>query len=90
MSQNAYHDNDHNPTLIVVQNDGTNLVNILANPSTHVLNVSDGTTGSDNGPKTSRHDASNVRVLMATSSADGITPIAVYGDSLGELLVDSV
>lgn len=86
----AYHDSNHIPTLIAVQNDGITLVNIQADPTTHVLSVSDGTTGSDNGPSNSRHDASHVHVLMATSSADGITPVVVYGDILGKLLVNSM
>ncbi|MDE2101561.1 MAG: hypothetical protein KGL39_30225 [Patescibacteria group bacterium] len=89
MSSNAFHDGNHTPTLLVVQNDGATLINIKADPTLHTLNISDGTSGSDNGPSTSRHDASHVPVLMAVSSVDGKTPIVVYGDSSGNLLTDS-
>lgn len=88
--QNAYHDNNHTPTLIAVETDGQTLVNIEGDPVTHILHTSNGISGSDNGPSVSRHDASHVSVLMATSNVDGKTPIVIYGDSLGNLLVDSM
>lgn len=97
---NARHDGNGVHTLIAVETDGKTLVNIEATPSTHELHVSDGTTGSDNGPYTSRHDDSHVPVLLAVSSktmivngvsyVQGVTPVVVYGDSSGNLLVDSV
>lgn len=85
----AYHDGSGVHTLIAVETDGVTLVNVKANPSTHALDVSDGTTGVDNGPSNSRHDGSHVPVLIATSSSDGKTPVVVYSDSGGSLLVDS-
>lgn len=86
---NSFHDNNHTPTLIAVQDDGATIRNVSANPTTHVLNVMDGTTGSNNGPTQSRHDANHQPILMAVSSADGKTPVAVYADSSGNLLVKS-
>lgn len=82
------HDGNNTPTLIAVQDNGTTILNIQANPSTHALAVEDNTTGSDNGPSNSRH-AEGVPVLMAVSSADGKTPVVVYGNSSGQLLIDS-
>lgn len=73
--------------MLAVETDGMTLVNILADPTTHALHVGNGTTGSDNGPSQSRHDDSHVSILMAVSSADGKTPVALYGDSSGNLLV---
>jgi len=87
---NSYHDGNHTHTLLAIQSDGSTLKNVVADASTHALGISDGTTGSDNGPVTSRHDANHIAILMATSSTDGKTPIAVYTDSNGYLLVDSV
>lgn len=87
--QNAYHDGNSTHTLIAVETDGMTLVNIEADPTLHELHVSNGLSGSDNGPSTSFHDASHVPILMATSSADGKTPIAVYGNASGSLLVES-
>lgn len=89
MTQSSYHSSG-TPTLIVVQNNGTALVNIKADAITHALQISDGTTGSDNGPTVSFHDTNNVAVLMATSNTDGKTPVVVYGDSSGNLLIDSM
>lgn len=96
----SYHDGNGMHTLICVETDGVTLVNIEADPSSHVLNTSNGTTGTDNGPYTSRHDNSHVPVLLAVSSRtatvngvnfiQGVTPVVVYGDSSGNLLVDSV
>ena len=88
MSNAAFHAGG--ATLLAVETDGQTLINIEANASTHVLDVSDGTTGTDNGPTTSRHDASHVPVLVATSNVDGETPVIVYADSSGNLLIDSV
>lgn len=86
---NAYHASGV-PTLIAVESDGSTLINIEADPNTHVLSVSAGITGTDNGPSYARHDNSHVPVLVATSNADGKTPVVVYADSSGNLLVDGV
>lgn len=89
MSQDSFHDGDHTSTLLAIENDGKTLINIKASPIFHDLFVSNGTSGSDNGPKVSRHDNSHVAILMATSN-DGLnTPIPVYADSGGNLLVKS-
>lgn len=69
--------------------DGVTVTAIKADPSTHLLNISDGTTGSDNGVANAVRDANQRPVLMATSSVDGRTPVEVYADSSGNLLVDS-
>lgn len=97
---NSFHDGNRVHTLIAVETDGQTLVNIEADPVTHKLQISDGTTGSDNGPYNSRHDDSHVPVILAVSNQtitiggvryiQGVTPVVVYGDSSGNLLVDSV
>lgn len=89
MSHSAYHDGNGTHTLITVETDGKTLINIQADPVTHALHVSNGASGSDNGPTTSFHDASHIAILMATSNADGRTPVAVYGDTSGNLLVEA-
>ena len=85
---NAHHA-DGIPTLIAVETDGVTLVNIQADPTTHELYTSDGSTGSDNGPANSFHDGSHVPVLIATSNGDGKTPKVIYGDTNGKLLIES-
>jgi hypothetical protein len=85
---NTYHDGNHTATLLAVEADGVTLVNIQADPTTHGLDISNGTSGTDNGPTTSFHDGNHTAILMATSSTDGKTPVAVYGNSSMQLLVD--
>lgn len=78
------------PTLIAALNtDGTTPIRITANPTSHGISISDGTTGSDNGRTVAYRDSNFKTVLLAVSSADGITPVEVYANSSGELLVDS-
>lgn len=68
----------------------TTLNRVEANPSnSNGMQINDDTTGSDNGPTNAERDANFVTGLMAVSSADGITPVALYVNSDGELLVDS-
>lgn len=68
--------------------DGVTPVAIQADPATHILAVSDGTTGTDHGVAAAKRDANYIPVLMAVSSADGVTPVEVYADSSGNLLVN--
>lgn len=69
------------PTLICASNeDGLTIVPIEANATTHTLHVTNGTSGTNYGPANAVHDANFVPVLLAVSSADGVTPIEVYGD----------
>jgi len=74
----------------VLNTDGLTVVPIKANPVSHGLKVSDGTTGSDNGPKNAKRDQNQVTSIVATSSVDGVTPVVVYADSNGNLLIDSM
>ncbi len=74
----------------VLNTDGLTPVPVEANASTHALKVSDGTTGSDNGPTNAKRDGNQVTSLVATSSVDGVTPVIVYADSSGNLLIDSM
>lgn len=73
----------------VLNTTGASVVNITANPSTHGLNISDGTTGTDHGPLVALRDDNNRPTLIATSYLDGVTPVVIYSDSSGNLLVDS-
>lgn len=85
---NTFHDGNGIHTLLAVGTDGLTLMNVEVDPSNHDLLVSDGTTGSDNGPALSRHDGNNVPILMGISRNDNKTPIAVYATA-GMLLVES-
>lgn len=78
-----------NSLTAVLNTDGKTVVKVAATPNTHYLLVSDGTTGSDNGPANAIKDTNDVPTLLAVSSADGVTPVVVYADSSGNLLIQS-
>ena len=87
---NAYKDENGIPTLIAVLNtDGSTIKRVLCNPTNHALKVTDNTTGSDHGPANAKKDENFVSCIMAVSSADGFTPVSLYTDSSGNLLIQS-
>ena len=89
---NAYLDENSVPTLIgTLNSDGTSIVRVLVNPTTHSLSASDGTSGTDNGNNgnNANKDQNGRNVLIATSSVDGKTPVEVYVDSTGALLIST-
>ena len=75
--------------LATLNSDGDTPTPVKADPTRHSLKVSDGTSGSDNGPTNAPKDENDVSALIAVSSADGRTPVVVYADSQGRLLVQS-
>ncbi len=86
----ASRDNNFVTTLLgTLDSNGTTLIPVKANPSTHALLVDDNTSGSDNGPVNAPRDVNFVPALMAVSSLDGVTPVVVYADTDGNLLIDS-
>lgn len=90
MTISAPRDANGVPALMGALNtNGTTPVAVLADPSTHILAVSDGSSGSDHGVPQAERDSNFVTVLLATSSADGVTPVEVYADASGNLLVKS-
>jgi len=82
-------DNLINTMTGVLNTDGITITRIKINATTHILDVSDGTTGSDLGADNAVRDDNIVPVLIATSETDGSTPVQLYVDSNGKLLVDS-
>jgi hypothetical protein len=89
---NAKKDGNYISTLLgVLNSDGSTIVPVQVNATNRALKVDDNTTGSDNGPSPSRalRDENRVPVFMAVSDVDGVTPVAIYADSEGKLLIDS-
>lgn len=87
----ALKDENGGSSLIATLNtDGKTIVRVEVNPTNHGLKISDGTSGTNHGQIFAAHDASSVPTLIATSSVDGVTPVAVYTDASGNLLVDSM
>lgn len=69
--------------------DGLTVTRIKAAPSTHAMSIDDNTTGSDNGGTYAATDSNGRTAMFAVSSADGVTLVALYANSSGQLLVDS-
>jgi len=87
---NASRDENSIPTLLgALETNGTTLVRIQVDASTHALAVNDSSTGSDHGPVNSPRDENSVPALMGVSADDGVTPVVVYATTGGALLIDS-
>lgn len=69
--------------------DGVTIVRVKVNPTTHGIKNSDGTSGSDHGVAHAVRDENGNPVWLGVSSADGITPVEIYSDSSGNLLIQS-
>jgi hypothetical protein len=97
---NAERDENNVPTLIAVSNANGTTINRVEVTSGHRLHVSDGSTGTDHGTPNANRDENNVPCLMGVSSINhtdgngyvyvqGVTPVAVYTDGSGALLIQS-
>lgn len=73
----------------VLNTDGETPTMLEADPSDHSLDVDDNTTGSDAGSNNASRDDNRVTTLLAVSSSDESTPVPLFVDSDGNLLVDS-
>jgi len=86
----AERDSNQVTTLLGVLNtDGVTIAPLKINASTNILDISDGTSGSDFGQANAERDLNGVSVMLATSETDGTTPVQLYVDSNGKLLIDS-
>jgi hypothetical protein len=88
MAESKKDNNQVNTITGVLNTDGTTPTLIKATPSTHIVDTSDGTSGSDAGNDDAARDANQVPVLLAVSEDDGSTPVPVYVNSNGEILID--
>ena len=73
----------------VLDSDGVTPTNITADPTTHILQTDDSTTGTDSSGDSAYMDSNFVKTLIVVSENDGSTPVQLYVDSSGNLLVDS-
>lgn len=89
MSNAAIDANSQQSMTARLNTDGTTVVRLKASPTLHALEISDGTTGSDNGGTSAATDENDRPTLFAVSSTDGKTLVALYADSVGELLINS-
>lgn len=88
---NAKRDENGVTTKTALSNaDGTTILSIQADPTTHGLLVSDGVGGAITTATNAPRDENNVPVMMAVSSVDGVTLVPLAIDSAtGKLLVKS-
>lgn len=85
---NAVRDNNGVPAIMGVLNtDGVTPTAAKASPTTHGLDVSDSSTGSDFGNDWADRDENSVTTLVATDTDGNIIPL--YVNSSGALLVKS-
>lgn len=78
------------PTLIGLLNtDGETTTNLEADPTSHAMQMDNDTTGSDSGGDHALRDDNHKTSMIAVDETDGSTPVALYVNSDGELLVDS-
>jgi len=86
---NATRDENNKPAILAVLNtDGASVAPVEINPATHGLSVDNNTTGTDQGPARALRDENFVPTMLAVSDIDGVTPVALYVDSNGKLLID--
>lgn len=86
---NIKKDNNSIPCIAGLLNtNGTTITLIKANPTNHLLDISDAETGDDNGGTSAIHDENDEKTMIAASSSDE-TPVSLYADSDGKLLIKS-
>lgn len=84
----AKRDNNMVPIILGVLNtDGLTPTPPQIDPTTHVLQVLDGTTGSDLGNDAAARDNNSVTTMTATDSNGTIIPL--YVNSSGQLLIQT-
>jgi hypothetical protein len=81
-------ENSVSTKLVALNTDGKTVIPVRVSAS-HKLKVSDGTTGSDHGPKNAERDDNFVPMMMGVSSSDFKTPVVIYGDINGTVLTQT-
>lgn len=90
MATNAKHDENDRPTMIGVSNsNGTTIIPLQAEPIAHGLEISDDTTGADNGNNSgiAMIDENGISVLTALSNVNDGTLVELYIDSVTKKLL---
>lgn len=84
----AKRDSNSVETMLGVSNTDGVTPRLVRATSSHVLHVDDSTGGSNAGRSIAARDNNSVPTMMAVST-DGVTPIELYVDSDGKLLIQS-
>ncbi len=84
-------DSSSNQSMTALLNtDGSTITRLRVTASNHRLNTTDGTTGTDHGGTHAFFDDNQRTTLFAVSNVDGVSLVALYADSSGRLLIDSM
>lgn len=81
--------NSRHAITAVLNTDGATVTRITAHPTNHSISVNNGVGGSNAGNKYEMVDDNSRPVLWAVSNADGVTPVALYVNASGQLLIQS-
>ena len=86
----AKRDQNSIPVILGVLNtDGETPTPPTVDPTTHALGVSNGIGGSDLSGDIASRDENGITTMIVVSEVDGITPVELYVNSSGELLIKS-
>ena len=86
---NAKRDENRITTLTAALNtDGKTIQPVYADPIGHYIHTADGSGGQDFSVKNAPRDENRVPVAMASSSNG--TPVELYADSSGNLLIKAI
>lgn len=72
----------------LLNTNGSTITRVKIDATTHALSVDDAASGSDAGGVVAT-DSNGRPIVFAVSSADGITPVPLYVNSSGMLLINS-
>lgn len=89
MSNAAKDENGVSTLICALSTDGTSIVRVKVNPVNKALKVSDASTGTYYGRTIAERDENSVPVAMGVSSVDMVTPVEIYADANGNILIDS-
>lgn len=76
--------------IAALNTDGDTPIRVKVNPANHAIMANMGVSGTDYGSSVASRDQNRRPVMMGVSSVDGVTPVEVYADANGNLLVQGI
>ena len=86
---NTPRDQNRIPTLLGTSNTTGLPISVKADPTLHALNVTTHISGVASSRANAVRDDNRVPVLLAVSSVDGKTPVEVWANTNGNLLIQT-
>ena len=88
MAETKRDDNLVNVMMGVLNTDGSTPTRVQIDPTSHILQTSDASSGSDLGADNAARDNSGYPVLLAVGSGTNV-PTPLYVNSSGQLIIQS-